>query len=532
MRLPRRVPWASIGELEQVCAWIYTDESDTNAQLRAVHRLAAWKAITSLPHALESTHAILTVLLQDSTSQAQPSSSLSLRQSYAAALIRLVNGLVDPLQLGAYARSITSIAAQLGLPDWLVELRHAATHEDLPSLEILREAAHEAMAWLLNNYFLPTLNPSTPARAQRVSLRPLSPLLKQYKALLKTTTRDASLAGRLRPEITRVLREVERWIAEAKVASPGETGEDADGEGDGRERWALGRLCDALIEKGALVPLSKKCGFSCCSGQCGIVDLVICRKRVLPSNTFSPSPSLLQIWTPLLTHLHILHPTLPSVLVFRILSHLTSGSSDRPSNDFGAETVSLVVDDGKLHISYDRCLAAWANWAVDTYADKATENEEGDDEEDEPALRRAGVVAKLIISLGPAGGEAVQDRKTALELLKALCKGDPTLEKAAAVVSALQKPPSSNTWQEADTQLMHSRLAALLTTVKPDAPDLSDRADADVEMEDGTKGAGLDNGALRGEAMGLPPGWRKITERDRWKHSPIGVFVACSGTPA
>jgi ribosomal biogenesis protein LAS1 len=55
----------------------------------------------------------------------------------------MVNGLVDPLQVGAYARSISSIAAQLGLPSWLVELRHAATHEDLPSLELLRDAARE-----------------------------------------------------------------------------------------------------------------------------------------------------------------------------------------------------------------------------------------------------------------------------------------------------------------------------------------------------------------------------------------------------
>ena len=50
---------------------------------------------------------------------------------------------MDPLQRGAYARSIASIAAQLGLPAWLVELRHAATHEDLPSIEVLREAAKE-----------------------------------------------------------------------------------------------------------------------------------------------------------------------------------------------------------------------------------------------------------------------------------------------------------------------------------------------------------------------------------------------------
>lgn len=99
--------------------------------------------MTALPHALESTLSILTARLIDTSAMQQNPSWLSLRQNYAAAIIRMVNGLVDPLQAGAYARSIASIAAQLGLPSWLVELRHAATHEDLPSLEMLREASRE-----------------------------------------------------------------------------------------------------------------------------------------------------------------------------------------------------------------------------------------------------------------------------------------------------------------------------------------------------------------------------------------------------
>jgi ribosomal biogenesis protein LAS1 len=158
MRLPRRVPWASITELDEVCSWIFGDDCDIQSQTLAVQRvrivvplsslaltlckLSAWGAITTLPHALESTLALLTVILHDHSSPSS-SSFLHLRQSYAAAILRLVNGLVDPLQLGAYARSIASIAAQLGLPSWLVELRHAATHEDLPSLQVLREAAKE-----------------------------------------------------------------------------------------------------------------------------------------------------------------------------------------------------------------------------------------------------------------------------------------------------------------------------------------------------------------------------------------------------
>ena len=60
---------------------------------------------------------------------------------------------------------------------------------------------------------------------------------------------------------------MERWISEAKVAanvavSGLDSGPASDnlsgGDEDPKERWALDRFCDGLLEKGALVPLSKK----------------------------------------------------------------------------------------------------------------------------------------------------------------------------------------------------------------------------------------------------------------------------------
>lgn len=150
----------------------------------------------------------------------------------------------------------------------------------------------------MHNYFLPTLNPAaSSARAPLPStVRPVEPLLRRYKSLLKAVARDASLRARCAADIAGVLREVERWLAEARVAAvqmqmqmhageiasglssyrarqPGETaaavldnGDDGDGDGDGeeelelepREAWALDRLCDALLVKGALVPISRK----------------------------------------------------------------------------------------------------------------------------------------------------------------------------------------------------------------------------------------------------------------------------------
>jgi len=135
-------------------------------------------------------------------------------------------------------------------------------------------------------------------QAHASSIRPVEPLLRRYKSLLKTVSRDASLRARHAADISVVLREIGRWLAEARVAAAsaavhahahvsefaasslsyrgrnaGEPvavatvvdngGDDDDDDGDDeepepREAWALDRLCDALLVKGALVPISRK----------------------------------------------------------------------------------------------------------------------------------------------------------------------------------------------------------------------------------------------------------------------------------
>lgn len=39
MRLPRRVPWSSLAELEQLCASIYADELDLDSKIFAINRV-------------------------------------------------------------------------------------------------------------------------------------------------------------------------------------------------------------------------------------------------------------------------------------------------------------------------------------------------------------------------------------------------------------------------------------------------------------------------------------------------------------
>ena len=45
------------------------------------------------------------------------------------------------------------LAKQLNLPTYFVELRHMGTHENLPSLDILRSTCSKALTWLYDNYW-------------------------------------------------------------------------------------------------------------------------------------------------------------------------------------------------------------------------------------------------------------------------------------------------------------------------------------------------------------------------------------------
>ncbi|KAF7982009.1 hypothetical protein HWV62_30244 [Athelia sp. TMB] len=470
MKLPRRVPWASIGDLDQLCSWIFADESDLEAKKRAVERLSAWKAITSLPHALESTLALLAVILQDNLSQSS-TSGLALRQSYATALIRLVNGLVDPLQSGAYARSIASIAAQLGLPPWLVELRHAATHEDLPSLELLRDAARESMAWLLHNYFLPTLNPSASTQAPAAQLPSLSPLLKQYKTLLKITTRDTSVQEKYEADILSVQRSIQRWIAQAKVAAGTSAGDLAwEEDEDPKEKWALERLSDALLEKGALVPLSKK-------------------KRLFPADSFLPPLSSLALWTPLLTQIYSEHPSLPYVLVQRILATMLSAPAD------------VSGEDPRPDPSFDMCLARWAFWAIDTW--------DVDFEESELDIKRD-VVVTLVNALGPGSAETTRDKKAATALLETICGDKKEFQEATKTLLSHGTAAQPHTWTQGDIDEMHQRLHALLSTEKS-APDEGDALAISLVPQPNSR------------SSDVAPGWHLLGDNSGWKPCPIGI---------
>jgi ribosomal biogenesis protein LAS1 len=126
------------------------------------------------------------------------------------------------------------------------------------------------MIWLLHNYFMPTLNSASSSTATTAFRPPpplttLSPILKRYKTLIKLTLRDTTQLKQLKDDIAAALRDVEGWLAEGMVHAGGDGGgvlswDTVSGgiDEDAREIYALEGLCDALLEKGGLSPLSKK----------------------------------------------------------------------------------------------------------------------------------------------------------------------------------------------------------------------------------------------------------------------------------
>ncbi len=65
-------------------------------------------------------------------------SEIERRLLHATAVLRCVNGLVEPGQKGVTAAPVQSLARNVGLPAWVVDMRHEISHKELPSLSTLR----------------------------------------------------------------------------------------------------------------------------------------------------------------------------------------------------------------------------------------------------------------------------------------------------------------------------------------------------------------------------------------------------------
>ncbi len=134
-------------------------------KVQAVRRVEVWRIRGNVPHSVDLTAQLVDIRNQDPqyndtiSSNSSPLSHSTLvehlRLLYSIIIIRAVNGIVEPNQTTYFAQSILTIAERLGLPGWIVELRHDATHKQLPSLSVLRAASDYLLNWYHQNYWQP-----------------------------------------------------------------------------------------------------------------------------------------------------------------------------------------------------------------------------------------------------------------------------------------------------------------------------------------------------------------------------------------
>jgi hypothetical protein len=162
----RSVPFANWDEWILVRNGIYANNFVQKSE--ALKIISIWRARGSLPHSIDLTGQIVEVQNQDPqySQEAKDKHSFinrnsqaeNLRLLYSIVIVRSVNGIVEPNQQSYFAQSISVIAERLGLPGWIVELRHDATHKQLPSLSVLRAAGEYLLNWYQQNYWDPQLN--------------------------------------------------------------------------------------------------------------------------------------------------------------------------------------------------------------------------------------------------------------------------------------------------------------------------------------------------------------------------------------
>lgn len=152
------VQWHDWLEWQDVHAALFSD--DVYAQQRALSRVAAWRSRAQLPVAISATVQLLEIQLHERIAQhhhhgvgVASRSHMELSLQYSAAVVRCVNGLVDSAQKGTYAMAVSGLAQRIGIPLWIVDLRHESTHNQMPSLPVLRFAAQHLLAWLRSNYW-------------------------------------------------------------------------------------------------------------------------------------------------------------------------------------------------------------------------------------------------------------------------------------------------------------------------------------------------------------------------------------------
>lgn len=169
---------------EPAAAAVQVMDQDSEAYhelIYGIQRVSTWRSRAEngrLPHSIDVTASMAQIMLQDwqyhssntngtgtsgRTRTRAPYISCtdtnSIKLAYAAILLRAVNGIADSIQRNrasyshGYGSSVAALCSQIGLPSWIVDLRHDSAHNELPSLVPLRLAARNLLGFFMQQYW-------------------------------------------------------------------------------------------------------------------------------------------------------------------------------------------------------------------------------------------------------------------------------------------------------------------------------------------------------------------------------------------
>ncbi|KAL6948873.1 hypothetical protein ACO0QE_001348 [Hanseniaspora vineae] len=162
------VPWKDEQEYDELKTTLFSDDTEL-AQL-SMRKVKIWMNLQNncpVQHVMEYTVLLLEAQLFDQGRSISSDMSSSynthvnenaiefiVQQNYCMVLIRFINGLLDPLQNSVYAIPLMKLCEKIGIPKYIVEMRHQATHERImPCLEMLRFAVSNCLTWVRKNYW-------------------------------------------------------------------------------------------------------------------------------------------------------------------------------------------------------------------------------------------------------------------------------------------------------------------------------------------------------------------------------------------
>jgi hypothetical protein len=147
----RKVPWKDWSE------WLSAYSSLRSDRSVAFSLFQLWEIRSSLPVRVNSTRMILSAT-KDLTnsldiSQLGNLTSESSRLAVGMCIVRVINHLTDLGHAGKNAASVITLARNIHLPEYIIDIRHACTHGELPTMDLMAKAIQDLYDYLLQQYW-------------------------------------------------------------------------------------------------------------------------------------------------------------------------------------------------------------------------------------------------------------------------------------------------------------------------------------------------------------------------------------------